>query len=439
MLLSVPEALARLLAVPCRLGVETAPLEKAAGRILAEPLHAPRPLPHFDRAAMDGYALRSAETAGAGPGRAVRLRVAVTSRAGEPAPRGLAPGEAARIFTGAALPPGADAVIRQEEVARDPEGFLLVEEPVEVGRNVDPAGCEAAAGQLLLPAGSLLGAPEVALAASLGLTRLPVRERPRLAVLSTGAELVEPGQPLAPGMIYSSNRFALAAIAAEWGAQVAWTGSVDDDAGAIAEAVRAQAGRFHLLVTSGGASVGDYDCVAAALDRLGAEILFHGVALKPGTPALAARLGDALVLGLPGTPGAAYTVFRVLAVPLLQHWLGVAGGGPRPGEGEDAASAATPGDGWTAVLESPPPSASPRLEQYLAASLRRQQGRLYARPLRRGHANSLLAWLGADALARIPAGPLPPAGSAVEVLPLHPWRLASAPEGTPPGLDRKEG
>ncbi|MDI3298663.1 MAG: molybdopterin molybdotransferase MoeA [Bacillota bacterium] len=411
---TVAEALSRLLAVHLPLPAEEAPLEEAVDRILAEPLRAPRPLPHFDRAAMDGYAVRAAETAAAGPGRPVRLRVAALARAGHPAERALGPGEAARIFTGAALPPGADAVVRQEQAAVDGEGFLRLERPVEPGANVDPSGCEAPAGRLLLPAGTRLGPAELALAASLGLTRLPVRRRPRVAILSTGAELVEPGRPLAPGQIYSSNRFALAAMAREWGALAESAGTVDDEPEAIARAVRARIGEVDLLVTSGGASVGDYDCVAAALERLGATTLFHGVALKPGTPVLAARLGEALLLGLPGTPGAAYTTFRVLAVPLLQSWLGA--------EEEGGAGAGS----WTGVLEAPPRRASERLEQYVAVALRWEEGRLRARPLRRGHATSLLAWLGAGALARIPPGPLPAAGSPVELLPLHPAGLAAA-------------
>ncbi|MBX5465598.1 MAG: molybdopterin molybdotransferase MoeA, partial [Clostridia bacterium] len=382
-------------------------------------------LPPFDRVAMDGYALRAADTAGAAPGRPVRLRVAALARAGHPASRPLGPGEAARVFTGAALPAGADAVVRQEQAATEGEGFLRLERPLEAGSNVDPAGSEAVPGYPLLPAGTRLGPAELGLAANLGLARLAVRRRPRVILLSTGAELVEPGGRLGPGQIYSSNRFALAAMAEAWGARAESAGIVDDDAEAIALAVRAHIGEADLLVTSGGASVGDYDCMAAALERLGAERLFHGVALKPGTPVLAAKLGDGLLLGLPGTPGAAYTTFRVLAVPLLRVWQGLAEG-PGP-----AAAASLPG-----VLDEPPRRASERLEQYLAVRLRWRAGRLHARPLGRLHATSLLAWLGAGALARVAPGPLPPPGAPVELLPLLPWEAADTPA---PGEEVAEG
>jgi len=314
-LIPVAEALARVLAsVTGPVEAETVPLAQAAGRTLAADIAATRTQPPFPASAMDGYAVRSAEAAVAG----ATLRLIGTSAAGHGFPGGIGPGEAVRIFTGAPVPDGADAILIQED-ARADGATVQVVEPVEPKRFIRRAGLDFTAGDTLLTAGLTLDARRLALAAAAGHPVLPVRRRPRVAILATGDELVEPGAIPAWDQIVASNSLALGALAAEAGAETIDLGIAADDHAALADAFRrAREARADLLVTLGGASVGDHDLVQAALAREGLELGFWRVALRPGKPLMHGRLGDMLVIGLPGNPVSSIVCGLLFVVPAIR-------------------------------------------------------------------------------------------------------------------------
>lgn len=285
--------------------IEDVPLAAAVGRVLAASLTTSIPLPHYASSAMDGWAVR-----GAAPWRLVE--------GGEPGP-----GEAVVVVTGALVPGSVDAVLRAE--AGRVAGGLL--EPVgEVGpadvagrRHIRPAGTEAVAGEVLLEAGALLTPPRIALAAATGADRLPVRRRPRVAVVLSGDEVVEAGTP-APGRVRDSFSIALPAILAELGAEVVGVHRVGDEVEATRAAIAAD--EAELVVTTGGTGGSHADHVRAAVERFGAEFLVPSLATRPGGPTFLARTADRLVLGLPGNPHAAVLGLLALGGPLLGAWLG---------------------------------------------------------------------------------------------------------------------
>jgi molybdopterin molybdotransferase len=292
------------------LAAERVALARAEGRFLAEPVMARMAAPPADCSAMDGYALRSAD--GGGPG---SLSVVETVFAGELPARPLGPGEAARIFTGAPLPAGADAVVREESVSLE-NGRVRLRAEVRRGENVRRAGEDVAKGGLALPAGVRLGPRQVSLCAAVGVEEVAVHRRPRVTVISTGDELVRGRTP-------DSNGPAVAGLARAAGAEVA-TRLVGDDLSAVTEALAESLGQGDAVVTIGGVSVGKRDHVPVALERLGAELLVHGVPMKPGKPFLFARCGGKAVLGLPGSPSACLVAFEVFARPALLRLAGAA-------------------------------------------------------------------------------------------------------------------
>jgi len=292
------------------LPAERAALTRAEGRFLAEPVMARMAAPPADCSAMDGYALRSADAGGSGS-----LDVVETVFAGELAARPLGPGEAARIFTGAPLPAGADAVVREESVSLE-NGRVRLRAEVRRGENVRRAGEDVAKGGLALPAGVRLGPRQVSLCAAVGVEEVAVHRRPRVTVISTGDELVRGRTP-------DSNGPAVAGLARAAGVEVA-TRLVGDELPAVTEAVAESLGQGDAVVTIGGVSVGRRDHVPVALERLGAELLVHGVPMKPGKPFLFARCGGKPVLGLPGSPSACLVAFEVFARPALLRLAGAA-------------------------------------------------------------------------------------------------------------------
>ncbi|WP_267356922.1 MULTISPECIES: gephyrin-like molybdotransferase Glp [unclassified Methylobacterium] len=318
-LIPVAEALARVLAsVTGPVEAETVPLAQAAGRTLAADIAATRTQPPFPASAMDGYAVRSADADVAG----ATLRLIGTSAAGHGFSGGVGPGEAVRIFTGAPVPDGADAILIQED-AQANGATVRVVEPVEPKRFIRRAGLDFTAGDTLLTAGLTLDARRLALAAAAGHPELPVRRRPRVAILATGDELVEPGAIPAWDQIVASNSLALGALAAEAGAEIIDLGIAADDHAALADAFRrAREARADLLVTLGGASVGDHDLVQAALAREGLELGFWRVALRPGKPLMHGRLGDMLVIGLPGNPVSSIVCGLLFVVPAIRALQG---------------------------------------------------------------------------------------------------------------------
>jgi len=318
-LIPVAEALARVLASVRRpVEAETVPLVQAAGRVLAAPIVSNRTQPPFAASAMDGYAVRAADAGTVG----AALRLSGTSAAGHGFTGMVGAGEAVRIFTGAPVPEGADAILIQEDA--DAEGETIrVREAVEPGRFIRREGLDFASGQTLLNAGLSLDARRLALAAASGHPAVEVRRRPRVALLATGDELVEPGATPAWDQIVASNSLALAALAEEAGAEAIDLGIAADDHAALEAAFRrARNAQADLLVTLGGASVGDHDLVQAALAREGLELGFWRVALRPGKPLMHGRLGDMLVIGLPGNPVSSIVCGLLFVVPAIRSMLG---------------------------------------------------------------------------------------------------------------------
>ncbi|MEC3911326.1 gephyrin-like molybdotransferase Glp [Sphingobium sp. CR2-8] len=310
-LLPVAEAQARLFALATRLPVETVPIADATGRWLADDLLAMRDQPWADLSAMDGYAVRAAEHPGP-------WRVTGKSAAGVAAPSPLAPGDACRIFTGAPLPPGADAILIQENAIRAGDLLTASDDPLPTGRHIRAAASDFARGSVLLDAGSHLGPAQVALAVLGGHGTVPVRRRPRIALLSTGNELVPPGAPTPPGFLPSSNAPMLAALLAALPCDVIDLGIVPDDMDAMVAAME-RAGSANVIVSTGGASVGDHDLVRPAFVRAGGTLDFWKIRMRPGKPLMAGRLGDAMFLGLPGNPVSAFVTATLFLLPLVRH------------------------------------------------------------------------------------------------------------------------
>ncbi len=316
-LLPVEDALSRLLtlaeATPIK-AREIVSLAAADGRVLATDLVAGLDLPPWPNSAMDGYALRLADWQGE------PLPVSQRILAGQ-APEPLQPGSCARIFTGAPLPAGADTVEMQENAEILADGRVRFLEPIKVGQNVRPQGQETRAGEVVLPAGTRLGPVELGLAASLGCAVLVVRRRPRVAVVSTGDELVEPGQPLGPGQIYNSNRSLLCAWLQRLGCEVRDAGILPDDAQRTREALAAL-GDADLILSTGGVSVGEADHLGQVLREEG-ELALWKLAIKPGKPLTCGHFRGVPVLGLPGNPASTLVTFALLARPYLLRRLGV--------------------------------------------------------------------------------------------------------------------
>ncbi len=321
--LSAAEAQSTILDATPVMGPETVATRDALGRVLAEAVVSGRQLPPADNSAMDGYAVRSGDLSGAEPRRPVTLQVAFEVAAGGDAALPLGLGQAARVFTGAPLPPGADAVVRQEDCER--EGDLVhvrVEAPP--GANVREAGEDVRRGERVLEPGERLGPAQLGMLASLGRSVVAVHQRARVAILSGGDELVEPDEEIAGGRIVSSNSYSLAAQCREIGAEPVYLGIARDTADDLEQHFRAGLGA-DLLVSSAGVSVGDRDFVRGVLEKLGCTLLFWGVEIKPGYPLAFGRFdGDRgpLVFGLPGNPVSAMVTFEQFVRPALLKMMG---------------------------------------------------------------------------------------------------------------------
>jgi molybdopterin molybdotransferase len=317
--ISVAEARAIVLETARPLAPELVPFEAALGRVLAEAVRSDRTLPPADCSAMDGYAVRGADVAREG----ARLRVVYEVAAGGRAPRPIAAGEAARIFTGAPLPPGADTVVRQEDTDAEADE-VRVRVAVPRGEAVREAGEDVRSGDLVLGPGQRVGPAEVGMLAALGHTVARVHRRPRVAVLSGGDELVEPHQAPTDGRIVSSNAYTIAAQCREAGALPNNLG-IARDTPADLERLLAAGLRGDVLVSSAGVSVGDHDHVRPTLEKLGVRLAFWGVEMKPGYPITFGRAQDgegAYVFGLPGNPVSAMVTFELFVRPLLLRLAG---------------------------------------------------------------------------------------------------------------------
>jgi len=366
------------------------PLDAAAGRVLARPVTAKVSQPPLAVSAMDGYAVRRADLSPEG----ARLRLIGTSPAGRPFEGAVGPGEAVRIFTGGAVPEGADHVVIQEEAALSGE-TVSIPAPPSGPAHIRPAGLDFRAGDTLLGAGTRLGPAELAIAAAANHAVLPVHRPLRVALLANGDELKLPGTALAPGEIIASSRFALSGLVAGWGGEAIDLGIAPDDTEAICARI-GSAGAADILLPVGGASVGDHDHMRAAFDRQGAETLFARVAVRPGKPTWLARLGSQLVLGLPGNPASALVCAHLFLRPLLT-------GRPAPHV--------------RAALAAPVEAAGPR-EAFLRARLAAgEAGGLEVLPAANQDSSLLSPFLSANALVRRPPGdPARPAGTLVDAM-----------------------
>jgi molybdopterin molybdotransferase len=306
------------------LAAEASSLPLALGRVLAQGVTAVRDLPAFDNSAMDGYAIRAEDLAQASPDHPAALRLIGAAVAGRPFSDALAPGQCVRVFTGSALPKGADAVIMQEDARLDPAqpGRVLMLDSVKPWENVRFRGEDVRRGTPILEEGARLRIAQLGLLAALGYGEVTVRRRPVAGLLATGSELREPGQPLAPGQIYESNRLTLAALAAQAGALPQPYPLAPDELPATEQALRTALSQCDVVISSGGVSVGEKDLVKAAMTRIGGELSFWRVAVRPGKPFALGQWRDKLLFALPGNPVSAFVTFLLLVRPALMKLQG---------------------------------------------------------------------------------------------------------------------
>ena len=395
-LLSVEDATAQLLDGVDALAGESVGLDAALGRVLAVDLAATRTQPPFAASAMDGYAVRAADATVEGAG----LTVIGTSRAGERFDGSLGAGQAVRIFTGAPVPDGADAILIQENATRQGDR-VTVTVPVSEGLHVRPAGLDFREGERLLEAGLVLGSRAIALAASMNHAQIAVRRRPRVAILATGDELVPPGGDPGPDQIIASNSAGIAALVREAGGEPVDLGIAPDDVSAIGDAV-AKAGDADILTLIGGASVGDHDLVQEALVQRGMTLDFWRIAMRPGKPLMVGHLQAMRVLGLPGNPVSAMVCGHIFLKPLIRALLGL-----------------TPGPVARHAILGADMAANDRRQDYVRAQLVSQDGRTVATPFKRQDSSMMAALARADALiVRPPFADAAKAGTVVAMIKL---------------------
>jgi molybdopterin molybdotransferase len=395
--LSVAEALARVTKGLAPLEAERVALEEASGRVLAEDVAASLTQPPFDASAMDGYAVRAADIATL----PATLRLIGRSAAGAGYHRGVGPGEAVRIFTGAPVPEGADLIVIQEN-AEEKAGAVVIKDAAD-GPHIRPRGQDFAKGEILLTAGTRLGPRELMLAAATNRAELSVRRKPRVAILATGNEVVPPGSDLAADQIVSSVPAGLAALVARHGGEAMPLGIAKDEPESIVTLARAGSAA-DILVTIGGASVGEYDLVATALKSEGLALDFWKIAMRPGKPLLFGRMGAQKVLGVPGNPVSALICAEVFLVPMIRRLVGA-----RDAEMHQP----------DAVLGEALPANGPREHYMRALSAWREDGVRIVTALPSQDSSLVAALMRADCLiVRAPNAPALPRGARVKIVPL---------------------
>jgi molybdenum cofactor synthesis domain-containing protein len=383
-MIPIAEAIEIVLSQASHLGVESVRLKNSVGRFLAEDIIADTDLPPFDRAQMDGYAVRAADVANT----PARLRIAGESAAGAGWHHQMNSGSAVRIMTGAPVPKGADAV-QQVELTREVNGDVEILESVSSGRSIVRQASEIKAGETVLRPGEQIGAAMIATLASFGYAEVKVGRRPRVAVMATGSELVDVDQKPARDQIRDSNNYTIEAYASQSNAIIARLPLAGDDTEELKRAMREAAETCDVLITSGGVSMGVYDFTKAALKELGAEIFFERVALRPGKPTVFARLGKALVFGLPGNPVSVAVTFNLFARTALRAM-------------QSATHTTLEVD--HAILARDLKGSIDR-ESYLPAILQTdERGTLLAEPLKWGGSSDFVSFARATALINIPAG-----------------------------------
>ena len=398
-MLAFEEALAKILAEVPPPSSETVSLTEVSGRVLADQVRSPIDLPTFDNSAVDGYALRSADVTAAKPGSPARLRLAGKVAAGEVLEGGVAAGTCVRLFTGSPLPPGADAVVMQEDTLLDSgaPGEVQVLAPAGRGENVRARGQDVTQGTVLAEAGEVVRPGRVGMLAAAGIGRVSVGRRPLVGLLATGSELTEPGQPLAPGGIYESNRLALAALVERTGAVPKVLPLVADVLAGTSLALAHAFEQCDAVVSTGGVSVGEFDFLKRAFEQIGGDLTFWKVAIKPGRPFVFGRLREKPLFGLPGNPVSALVTFLLLVRPALLRWQGA----------RDVSLPAHPG-----VLAEP--LANPGERRHFVRVKVDTNGKVQSAGLQASHLLSSLA--AANGLVDVPAQTTLAAGSAVTVM-----------------------
>jgi gephyrin len=403
-LLPPTEALEIILREVRRLPVEVVPLAEAGDRVLAEPLVADQDLPPFPAATMDGFAVIHDDTS---PWR----EIIADQFAGQVVDVEVTPGTAARITTGAPLPRGADAVVPVERTEVRDDHVIILQEDIRPGENVRPVGADLRRGEVLIPAGTVIGPAEIGLLASLGRARVVVSRRPRVSVLSTGDELIDPDQEPGPGQIRDSNRFSLAVAARRAGADVIWSGRGPDDADALRRVLLERIAESDVVLTSGGVSVGEKDLITRILNEIG-TVHFRRLFMKPGKPFHFATVGQTYVFGLPGNPVSAIVGFEILVATALRAMTGQQPVLPRP---------------VTVVLEHDIESGD-RIEYQRGVVWSDGEGVLHARNTGSQSSARLMSLIGANAFLLIPPRDRPyRAGERVQAIVRGP--IEGQPEG----------
>ncbi len=402
-LIPVGEAQRRLLEAtqPIARG-EMVPLDQANGRVLAADLHARLTQPPFNASAMDGYALRAEDA----PRPGAELNLIGTSAAGHAFEGAVGFGETVRIFTGAPVPSGADSVLLQEDAEKLGEGRIRTTFPVTRGRHVRPRGQDFAEGETVLTAGTHLDFARLTLVAAMNHAEVPVYERPKVAILATGDELVRPGRTPAASQIIGSNSFGVAALARDNGAEVVDLGIVADDRGEITRAVeKARALGADVLVTLGGASVGDHDLVQSTLLDAGMTLDFWRIAMRPGKPLMVGSLGEMRVLGLPGNPVSSMVCALLFLEPLLARMTG-----------------RTPLQRHATALSASSLPANDKRQDHLRARLMRADGKLVVQSFGKQDSSMMKIFAQSDCLiVRPPEAPALEAGDETPILLLRPF------------------
>ncbi|MCC8048917.1 MAG: molybdopterin molybdotransferase MoeA [Oscillospiraceae bacterium] len=395
----MPEAAELLLGLAKAPESETLELMDACGRVLAESVYARLASPPFDKSPFDGYAFRGEDTASASPENPVTLTITEEIPAGSAPTKPVAAGTCAKILTGAPMPEGANATIGYERVQFTAETVTFLS-PFAAGSNVVRAGEDITAGSLLAERGEVLTPAHIGVLACQGFTRVNVYKKPVIGIISTGSELVRPGEELKKGQIYNSSLFAIGSFLRSWGAELGCLDMVGDDPDVIASALDAALQKCDCVLTTGGASVGDYDFDVAAAEKLGAEVVLRSVRMKPGGAMIASVKDGKLILGLSGNPASALLALLMVGMPHIKALCGR----------RDLQWAET-----TAALSEPFGKKSPQF-RYLRGRVFPENGRVMFRPNEGQGNGSLMSFCDCNAIALIPAGSPPqPAGTELKI------------------------
>ena len=399
-MLTVTEAREIILTTVPTLPARTLPLADALNCVLAQDVASPVDLPLWDNSAVDGYAVRGSDLAGANENSPIHLHVTAQVPAGTATKTRVEPQTCARIFTGAPIPEGADAVVMQEDTHPHHEGYIAVTESLEPGENIRRAGDDVTKDEVVLRAGSLLGPSQLGMAAAVGLTQLVAHPRPRVGVLVTGAEIVEPGQPLRAGQIYDSNSYALSGFVKQAGCEPVELGIADDTREDLHEKIDYGLSECDAVITVGGVSVGEYDLVKDVLTELGCEQKFWKIAMRPGKPFVFGTRGEKLVFGLPGNPVSAAVTFLLLVRPALLKMRGLAELDLPSVSAEAAADFVNNGD----------------RAHYMRGRLDRHGENWMVKPLARQGSHAVSSLANANCLVEVPAASSVKQGSAVTAI-----------------------